>query len=261
MVEIGPGLGALTKPLANTVQQLHVIELDRDLASGLRAALDPRRVTVHNMDVLEFDFSSLGRRLRIVGNLPYNISTPVLFHLAASAALLRDIHVMLQKEVVDRMVAPADSPEYGRLSVMLQYRFEMERVVDRCSSRSEPHGRPGGRRRLVLATGHERIFATSQDPPQFTEWLAGGGGFPGTGDRSRQAGTGIECCGLRPGSQLPLGPRDEARRRVRRVKARGPRNLQRLSLIYAERTRFCSRPGLPRKQSPSCRASSDRLRA
>ena len=130
MVEIGPGLGALTKLLATTVQQLHVIELDRDLASGLRAALDPQRVTVHNMDVLEFDFSRLGGGLRIVGNLPYNISTPILFHLATSAPLLRDIHVMLQKEVVDRMVAPADSPEYGRLSVMLQYRFEMERVVE-----------------------------------------------------------------------------------------------------------------------------------
>lgn len=130
IVEIGPGLGALTKPLAARVQRLHAIELDRDLARALRATLDPQRVTIHCVDVLEFDFSVLGGGLRIVGNLPYNISTPVLFHLAQNAHLLRDIHVMLQKEVVDRMVAAAGTSEYGRLSVMLQYRFEIERLVE-----------------------------------------------------------------------------------------------------------------------------------
>lgn len=130
MVEIGPGLGALTRPLASRLDHLHVIEIDRDITARLRAAFPVARVTVHEGDALEFDFSALGSLLRVVGNLPYYISTPLLFHLARHAGSIRDIHVMLQKEVVERMVATPSSSDYGRLSVMLQYRFGMEHVLN-----------------------------------------------------------------------------------------------------------------------------------
>jgi len=130
MVEIGPGLGALTRPLARKLDRLHVIEIDRDIIAWLRTEFPAARVTVHEGDALEFDFMTLGAPLRVVGNLPYNISTPLLFHLARHAGTLRDIHAMLQKEVVERMVAAPSTSEYGRLSVMLQYRFEMERILD-----------------------------------------------------------------------------------------------------------------------------------
>ena len=130
MVEIGPGLGALTRPLARKLDRLHVIEIDRDIIAWLRTEFPAARVTVHEGDALEFDFTALGAPLRVVGNLPYNISTPLLFHLARHAGTIRDIHAMLQKEVVERMVAAPSTSEYGRLSVMLQYRFEMERILD-----------------------------------------------------------------------------------------------------------------------------------
>jgi 16S rRNA (adenine1518-N6/adenine1519-N6)-dimethyltransferase len=137
MVEIGPGLGALTHPLARALKQLHVIELDRDIVKTLREKYDGHadsNVVIHEGDALRFDFASLGTgqraQLRIVGNLPYNISTPLLFHLTEQIACVRDIHAMLQKEVVERMVAAPDTAAYGRLSVALQYRFEMEKVLD-----------------------------------------------------------------------------------------------------------------------------------
>jgi len=130
MVEIGPGQGALTQPLAARVAHLHVIEIDRDLAAALRKRYAPERVTIHQGDALEFDFAALGPELRVIGNLPYHISTPILFRLVDCARQLRDVHVMLQKEVVDRMVAPASGADYGRLSVMLQYHFDMENVLD-----------------------------------------------------------------------------------------------------------------------------------
>ena len=129
MVEIGPGLEALTAPLAAALRHLDVIEIDRDIVARLRRAYAPERVTVHAGDALEFDFSVLPRELRVVGNLPYNISTPLLFHLARYAERIRDMHFMLQKEVVERMVAPPGGRDYGRLSVMLQYRFEMESLL------------------------------------------------------------------------------------------------------------------------------------
>jgi 16S rRNA (adenine1518-N6/adenine1519-N6)-dimethyltransferase len=129
MAEIGPGLGALTAPLAARLAHLHVIEIDRDIAARLRTAYPAAQVTVHEGDALHFDFTALGPRLRVVGNLPYNISTPLLFHLARHAAALRDIHAMLQQEVVERMVAAPATSNYGRLSVMLQYRFAMELVL------------------------------------------------------------------------------------------------------------------------------------
>ena len=130
MVEIGPGLGALTRPLARAVASLHVVEIDRDIVAALKLDYPSGNVVIHQGDALEFDFASLGESLRIVGNLPYNISTPLLFHLAGSSAAIRDLHVMLQQEVVERMVAAPSDSAYGRLSVMLQYRFEMERLLD-----------------------------------------------------------------------------------------------------------------------------------
>lgn len=130
LVEIGPGLGALTGPLLECVDRLHVVEIDRDLIARLRAGFSPDKLVIHEGDALEFDFSSLKAegRLKIVGNLPYNISSPLLFHLARYADSVFDMHFMLQKEVVDRMVASPGSKAYGRLSVMLQYRFHMERL-------------------------------------------------------------------------------------------------------------------------------------
>jgi 16S rRNA (adenine1518-N6/adenine1519-N6)-dimethyltransferase len=123
MVEIGPGLGALTDPLLDTLHHLHVVEIDRDLAAHLRERFPAHRLTLHEGDALRFDFGSLGADVRVVGNLPYNISTPLLFHLAGYARFLRDLHFMLQKEVVERMAAAPGGARYGRLSVMIQYRF------------------------------------------------------------------------------------------------------------------------------------------
>ena len=128
MVEIGPGLGALTEPLLARLDHLHVVEIDRDLIAHLRQRFSPARLSIHEGDALEFDFAAIGTGLRIVGNLPYNISTPLLFHLATFANDVRDMHFMLQREVVARMVADPGGSDYGRLSVMLQYRFDMERL-------------------------------------------------------------------------------------------------------------------------------------
>jgi 16S rRNA (adenine1518-N6/adenine1519-N6)-dimethyltransferase len=130
IVEIGPGLGALTDPLLERVRHLHAVELDRDLCRRLRERHPEERLTVHQADVLHFDFAALPAPLRIVGNLPYNISTPILFHIAATADRCTDLHFMLQQEVVERMVANPSEPEYGRLSVMLQYRFRAERLFE-----------------------------------------------------------------------------------------------------------------------------------
>ena len=125
VVEIGPGPGALTERLALAVRPLHVVEIDRELAAALRARFAPDAVVVHEGDALDFDFASLPADLRVVGNLPYNVSTPLLFHVASFAPRIRDCVFMLQREVVERMVAEPGTPAYGRLSVMLQYRFAM----------------------------------------------------------------------------------------------------------------------------------------
>ena len=131
IVEIGPGLGAMTRPLVARAGRLTVIELDRDLVAALRrdSALE-----VIQADVLTIDFGALAQAarqpLRVVGNLPYNISTPILFHLLDAAAAIRDQHFMLQKEVVQRMVAAPGGKDYGRLSVMLQWRYAIESVLD-----------------------------------------------------------------------------------------------------------------------------------
>jgi 16S rRNA (adenine1518-N6/adenine1519-N6)-dimethyltransferase len=127
LIEIGPGLGALTQPLLERCQRLTVIELDRDLAASLRK--NPA-LEVIEADVLRVNFAALGQRLRIVGNLPYNISTPILFHLQDAAAQVEDLHFMLQKEVVQRMAAGPGGKDYGRLSVMLQWRWHVEPLFD-----------------------------------------------------------------------------------------------------------------------------------
>jgi 16S rRNA (adenine1518-N6/adenine1519-N6)-dimethyltransferase len=149
VVEIGPGEGVLTGELIGRVQRLHVVELDRDLAARLRAQFPAAALTVHQHDALRFDFCALadGARLRLIGNLPYNISTPLLFHLleqlncgasasarAASAgkpqAAIADMLFMLQKEVVDRLAAAPGGKDYGRLSVMIQWRLAVEKLFD-----------------------------------------------------------------------------------------------------------------------------------
>jgi 16S rRNA (adenine1518-N6/adenine1519-N6)-dimethyltransferase len=130
MVEIGPGLGAMTQPLVERLGHLTVIELDRDLAVLLRKKSE---LSVIESDVLRVDFRQLAdaatAKLRIVGNLPYNISTPILFHLLDVADVVQDQHFMLQKEVIDRMVAQPSTSDYSRLSVMLQWRYAMENVL------------------------------------------------------------------------------------------------------------------------------------
>jgi 16S rRNA (adenine1518-N6/adenine1519-N6)-dimethyltransferase len=166
LVEIGPGLAALTQPLLEHVHRLTVIELDRDLAARLRkkAGLD-----VIEADVLQVDFTALAaslatRSLRVIGNLPYNISTPILFHLLDHAGVIRDQHFMLQKEVIDRMVALPATAAYGRLSVMLQWRYAMEQVlfvaphsfdpppkVDSAVVRMQPHAHPAAVPPALLA--------------------------------------------------------------------------------------------------------------
>jgi len=130
LVEIGPGLGALTAPLLSRLDHLQVVEIDRDLIARLRERYAADQLTIHEGDVLEFDFAALGRDLRIAGNLPYNISTPLLFRFAGYASHIRDVHVMLQREVVERMVAAPGDSEFSRLSVMLQYRFDMEMLFE-----------------------------------------------------------------------------------------------------------------------------------
>jgi len=128
LIEIGPGRGALTYALLDRLNRLEVIEIDRDLAAALVARGPAERLRVHSADALKYDFAAAGPLLRVVGNLPYNISSPLLFRLLDCASSLLDIHVMLQREVVERMVARPGSADYGRLTVMLQYRFEIERL-------------------------------------------------------------------------------------------------------------------------------------
>ena len=166
MVEIGPGLGALTEPLLERLAALDVVEIDRDLTAALANRFPPERVRIHQADALAFDFCALGPDLRVVGNLPYNISSPLLFHLAGMAGCLRDCHFMLQREVVDRIVAEPGGRVYGRLSVMLQYRFAAQRLlrvpagafrpapkVESAFLRLVPH------RPLPVAALDERVFA------------------------------------------------------------------------------------------------------
>jgi 16S rRNA (adenine1518-N6/adenine1519-N6)-dimethyltransferase len=139
VVEIGPGQGAITAALAASAGHLHAVELDRDLVSRLRRQYDDvENVTIHEADALAFDFSTLGDRLRIVGNLPYNISTPLLFHLLKFRDRIIDMHFMLQKEVVDRMAAAPGSKAYGRLGIMLGCHLHIESLFDVDRSAFDP---------------------------------------------------------------------------------------------------------------------------
>jgi len=133
VVEIGPGKGALTHHLLEHLTNFHVIEIDRDLIPILQNIAAPDRIKIHNVDALKFDFTSLASSdcpLRVVGNLPYNISTPLLFHLFQYVSIIKDMHFMLQKEVVDRMVAEPNNKRYGRLSVMSQYHCHVTKLFD-----------------------------------------------------------------------------------------------------------------------------------
>lgn len=173
IVEIGPGPGAITIPLARRCRELHVVELDRDLARRLRERFaGDSRVQVHEADALRFDFSAFGPGVRVVGNLPYNVSTPLLFHLLGFRDSVRDMLFMLQKEVVDRMAAAPGSRRYGRLSVMLQCRMAVDALfdVDRLAFEPPPdvtsavvHLRPlpADVRRIVDEALFERVVAAA----------------------------------------------------------------------------------------------------
>jgi len=134
LVEIGPGLGALTQPLLKKLNHLHVVEIDRDIIAWMENFYPKDKLSIHNADALKFNFAELAKlspdnKIRVTGNLPYNISTPILFHLLDNVESIIDMHFMLQKEVVERMVAAPSTSDYGRLSVMLQYRLKMEYLI------------------------------------------------------------------------------------------------------------------------------------
>ncbi len=215
MVEIGPGLAALTQPLVERLGHLTVIELDRDLAVQLRA--HPQLFVVES-DVLKVDFAALAvhmtcqpnspdstgpqaTRIRVVGNLPYNISTPILFHLLEVVDLVQDQHFMLQKEVIDRMVAKPSTSDYGRLSVMLQWRYAMENVlfvppasfdppprVDSAIVRMVPHAVPEPLNVQLLSELVQVAFSQRRKLLRHTlgQWLTARA-FAGTFDVQRRA--------------------------------------------------------------------------
>ena len=203
MVEIGPGLMALSQPLVERLGKLTVIELDRDLAARLRLRDD---LDVVESDVLKVDFRALAERLgvpklRVVGNLPYNISSPILFHLLEQVDVVQDQHFMLQKEVIDRMVADAGNSAYGRLSVMLQWRYAMENVlfvppesfdppprVDSAVVRMVPHAQPAPLSQAVLEELVQTAFSQRRKLLRHTlgRWLEARQ-FTGQFDTQRRA--------------------------------------------------------------------------
>lgn len=170
VVEIGPGLSALTRPLLQHLRHLTVVEIDRDLVARLRGQYSLETLTVIESDALQVDFSRLGSGLRVVGNLPYNISSPLLFHLMQFASSILDQHFMLQREVIDRMVARPGSSDYSRLSVMLQSRYRMHKLFDVPADAFDPPPRvvsavvrmvplPQDRPRPVSQVAFERVVA------------------------------------------------------------------------------------------------------
>jgi 16S rRNA (adenine1518-N6/adenine1519-N6)-dimethyltransferase len=205
MVEIGPGLAALTQPLVERLGNLTVIELDRDLARQLR---EHPQLSVVESDILKVDIHALartacadGQKLRVVGNLPYNISTPILFHLLGAVDVIEDQHFMLQKEVIDRMVAAPSTSDYGRLSVMLQWRYAMENVlfvpphsfdppprVDSAVVRMVPHAAPAALDVKLLSELVQVAFSQRRKLLRHTlgQWLAARG-FAGAFDVQRRA--------------------------------------------------------------------------
>ena len=172
IVEIGPGLGALTKPLLAKIEHLHVVEIDRDIVAWMQTeyakpAYAKNTLTIHNVDALKFDFSSLSNNLRVTGNLPYNISTPILFHLLDNVSHITDMHFMLQKEVVERMVAQPSTPAYGRLSVMLQYYLSMEYLITVPPEAFEPA--PKVESAFVRCTPHATLPFVAKDTALFAK--------------------------------------------------------------------------------------------
>lgn len=166
-VEIGPGLGALTKPLLAHLPHLHVVEIDRDIVAWMQQHYAAEKLTIHNVDALKFDFTRVGAQLRVVGNLPYNISTPILFHLLENVSHITDMHFMLQKEVVERMVAAPSTPAYGRLSVMLQYRLAMEYLLTVPPEAFEPA--PKVESAFVRAIPHATLPYPAKDEALFAK--------------------------------------------------------------------------------------------
>ena len=205
VVEIGPGLAALTQPLVERLGKLTVIELDRDLARQLR---EHPQLSVVESDILKVDIHALastacapGQKLRVVGNLPYNISTPILFHLLGAVDVIEDQHFMLQKEVIDRMVATPATGDYGRLSVMLQWRYAMENVlfvppqsfdppprVDSAVVRMVPHAAPAALDARLLSELVQVAFSQRRKLLRHTlgQWLSARG-FGGAFDVQRRA--------------------------------------------------------------------------
>ena len=171
LVEIGPGLGALTGPLLARLTHLHAVEIDRDVIAQLARRHPAGHLTIHAADALAFDYATLtqgaGRSLRVVGNLPYNISTPLLFHLASFADRIIDCHFMLQREVVERMVAAPGGRDYGRLSVMLQYRFAMDHLFDVPPEAFEPP--PRVQSAIVRMLPRPAVERNAQDEALFGE--------------------------------------------------------------------------------------------
>jgi 16S rRNA (adenine1518-N6/adenine1519-N6)-dimethyltransferase len=170
IVEIGPGLAAITGGLIARAGRVTAIEIDRDLAARLRETFTPQELSLHESDALLFDYASLGPNLRVVGNLPYNISSPLLFHLALFDDRLRDLHVMLQREVVARMTALPGTADYGRLTVMLQVKFAIRRlfVVPPGAFRPVPKVDSAIARLVPLGTAKPRIA----DPALFARIVA-----------------------------------------------------------------------------------------
>lgn len=163
MVEIGPGMSALTGPLLDRLDHLTVIEIDRDLAARLGNLYPSEHLSVLQADALEVDFRTLGTRLRVVGNLPYNISSPLLFHLADYADQIVDQHFMLQREVVDRMTAQPSTADYGRLSVMLQARYRMYKLFDVDPEAFDPPPRVMSSVVRMVPLSADRLKPASQD--------------------------------------------------------------------------------------------------
>lgn len=162
MIEIGPGLSALTAPLLEQLEKLTAIEIDRDLAARLSQRFSVDRLTVVQADALQVDFTQFGQALRIVGNLPYNISSPLLFALVDCADHVRDQHFMLQREVVDRMVAQPGGSEYSRLSVMLQYRYQIHKLFDVAPEAFDPPPRVTSAIVRMMPLGAERLQALDE---------------------------------------------------------------------------------------------------
>jgi len=171
MVEIGPGLGALTSALLPKLQTLHVIEFDRDLIPKLKqTCANIGELIVHQADALKFDFEALiaaKQKLRVVGNLPYNISSPLIFHLLEFASNIKDMHFMLQKEVADRMSAHVGTKAYGRLSIMVQYFCQTEKLFEVPASAFHPQ--PKVTSSFIRLIPHKKIPARAKDFTKFAE--------------------------------------------------------------------------------------------